>query len=139
MLVVFHERRQLVYEKYKGRLLPGDRVLEEDMIALGVAPKQKSRARQGFQRSAEQAKLGKDRLVVPPGVSLDSKPNEEGKGRKKMEAIHVFSENLDLDPMLLMLLASLPPSGSAWSNDARQQWLAILQRALDLIYKEKPE
>ena len=28
-----------IYEKYKGRLLSDDRVLEEDMVALGVAHK----------------------------------------------------------------------------------------------------
>jgi len=49
-----------IYDLYKGRLLPGDAALEADMVKLGVAPKQKSRARQGFQRSAEQAKLGKE-------------------------------------------------------------------------------
>jgi hypothetical protein len=45
----------------------------------------------------------------------------------------------ELDPMVSMLFESLPPSGSEWSNDARQQWLDILRRAFDRVYKEKPE
>jgi len=45
----------------------------------------------------------------------------------------------DLDPMLLMLFESLPPSGSEWSSDARQQWLEILRRAFDRVYKDNPE
>jgi len=45
----------------------------------------------------------------------------------------------DLDPMLSMLFESLPPSGSEWSSDARQQWLEILRRAFDHVYKDKPE
>lgn len=73
-----------IYEKYKGKLLPGNAVLETDMVDLGVASKQKARVRQGFQRSAEIAELGKDRLLLPGGVSSDSKtPN--GSASRKME------------------------------------------------------
>ncbi len=128
-----------IYEKYKGRMLPGDAALESEMGTLGVAPKQKSRARQGFQRSAEQAKLfaqGKDRLVLPGGVSLDSKPN--GGPNRKMDQPQAITATGDLDPMLSMLFESLPPSGSEWSSDARQQWLEILRRAFDRVYKDKP-
>jgi hypothetical protein len=126
-----------IYEKYKGRMLPGDAALEAEMATLGVAPKQKARARQGFQRSAEQAKLfaqGKDRLVLPGGVSLDSKAN--GGASRKMENQEIASTG-ELDPMLAMVLEELPPTGSEWSREAREQWLRILQRALDRVYKDK--
>ena len=63
--------------------------IEEDMVALGVAQKQKSRAHQGFQRSAEQANMGKDRLVVPAGVSLDWKPSDGGKVERWKVSIFV--------------------------------------------------
>lgn len=129
-----------IYEKYKGRMLPGDAALEAEMITLGVAAKQKARARQGFQRSAEQAKLfaqGKDRLVLPGGVSLDSKPN--GGASRKMDQPQTTTAAGDLDPMLSMLFESLPPTGAEWSSDARQQWLEILRRAFDRVYKDKPE
>ena len=128
-----------IYEKYKGRLLPGDRVLEEDMVALGVAQKQKSRARQGFQRSAEQANLGKDRLVLPAGVSLDSKPQDEGRGRKMENAQRQFTPSGDISPALTFLLKSLPPSGAEWSRGAREQWMRMLELALDEMYKPSEE
>jgi hypothetical protein len=130
-----------IYEKYKGRMLPGDAALEAEMITLGVAPKQKARARQGFQRSAEQAKLfaqGKDRLVLPGGVSLDSKPSNGGTSRK-METPATHAPIGDLNPVLSVLLESLPPEGAEWPRDARQQWMQILERALDRLYKDKAE
>jgi hypothetical protein len=126
-----------IYDKYRGRLLPGDAVIEADMGELGVASKQKARARQGFQRSAEQAKLGKDRLVLPAGVSLDLTSPSGGAGRK-METPQTAPTG-ELDPMLATLLEALPPSGSEWSRDAREQWLRILHRALDRLYKDKAE
>jgi hypothetical protein len=46
-----------VYEKYKGGVLPPAAALERDLVALGVAEKQKGRAGQVFERSAEQAGL----------------------------------------------------------------------------------
>jgi hypothetical protein len=127
-----------IYEKYKGRLLPGNVALESDMVELGVAPKQKARARQSFQRSAEIAKLGKDRLVLPAGVSLDSKPSSGGASRK-METTHTPPPTGDLDPMLATLFEDLPPSGSEWSQDARDQWLSILRRTFGRVYKDKAE
>jgi len=75
--------------------------------------------------------------VLPPGVSLDSTPHEEGKDRKMDTQTNMTTG--DLDPMLSMLLESLPPSGSEWSSDARQQWFEILRRAFDRIYKDKTE
>lgn len=108
------------------------------MVELGVAPKQEARARQGFQRSAEIAKLGKDRLVLPAGVSLDSKASTGGASRK-MEISHTPAPSGDLDPMLATLFEDLPPSGSEWSRDAREQWLRILQRAFDRVYKDETE
>lgn len=126
-----------MFEKYKGRLLPGNAVLESDMVALGVAPKQKARARQGFQRSAELAKMGKDRLVLPAGVSLDSKVSNGGASRK-MDAT-ITTPVSETNPLLLALFDELPPQGTEWSRDAREQWLRILQRTLDRLYPDKPE
>ena len=54
-----------------------------------------------------------------------------------MEQPQTFTSTGDLDPMLSMLFESLLPSGSEWSNDARQQWLEILRRAFDRVYKDK--
>jgi hypothetical protein len=120
-------------------LLPGDGVLEADMVEFGVASKQDGRARQGFQRSAVQAKLGKDRLVLPAGVSLDSTAPHHGEKGRKMETLHTPAPTGDMDPMLATLFEDLPPSGSEWSQDARDEWLRILRRAFSRVYKDKAE
>ena len=123
-----------IYEKYKGRLLPGDRVLEEDMVALGVAQKQKSRARQGFQRSAEQANMGKDRLVVPAGVSLDWKPSDGGKSRK-VENLNLRGPG-EIDPAIGDFIEELPPNGE-WTREERDFWARMFLKTLDRVYKIK--
>jgi hypothetical protein len=43
-----------IYDKYKGGVLPPAAALERDVVGLGVAEKQTGRARQVFERSAEQ-------------------------------------------------------------------------------------
>lgn len=57
-----------IYESHRGFALPQDIGLEREMVQIGVAPKQKDRARQVFQRSAAQAGFfenGRERLVKP--------------------------------------------------------------------------
>ena len=57
-----------VFDDYKGTALPPAAALERAIEGMGVAPKQKSRARQILERSAEQAGFfehGKGRLVRP--------------------------------------------------------------------------
>jgi hypothetical protein len=44
-----------MFEKYRGGVLPPSAALERDVVALGVSEKQKGRARQMFERSAELA------------------------------------------------------------------------------------
>jgi hypothetical protein len=58
----------LLYEKHKSGMLPPDEALENEIRELGVSSKQTDRARQSFQRSAEQAGFfahGRDRLIMP--------------------------------------------------------------------------
>jgi hypothetical protein len=124
-----------IYDRYKGKLLPGDAALEADMVEFGVAEKQKNRARQGFRRSAEQAKLDRDRLVMPAGVSLDSTTPNGGASRKVETERQRFTPSGDTSPVLAFLLKSLPPTGSQWSDAARQEWMRMLNVALDEMYK----
>jgi hypothetical protein len=112
------------------------------MESFGVASKQTNRARQTLQRSAEQAKVfndKKDRLVLPGGVSLDSTAAPNGGASRKMETPAMTAPAGSLNPVLSLLLESLPPEGAEWPRDARQQWMQILERALDRLYKDKPE
>ncbi len=61
-----------LYENYKGRNLPPDPGLEQAIVNLGVSAKQKERARQVFQRSANYAGFfnqGRNRLILPAGLT----------------------------------------------------------------------
>jgi hypothetical protein len=133
-----------IYDRYKGRLLPGDVAPENEMVTLGVAPKHKSRARQGFQRSAVVAGLtaqGKDRLVLPAGVSVGSTP-QNGEKARKMDAQHSTtppSFNFDRNAALGPLLKVMPDPGAEWPRASRQMWLKILEEMLDTMYKDEPE
>ena len=130
-----------IFETYKGGPLPQkDADLEGVIESFGVAVKQKARARQIFQRSADQAKVfneKKDRLVLPPGVSLDSKPDEEGKGRKMEQQIHQqLTPAGDINPLLASLIEELPTTGE-WTRDEHDLWIRLFQRTLDKLYKVK--
>ncbi|MGO9449703.1 MAG: hypothetical protein ACLQDV_01470 [Candidatus Binataceae bacterium] len=132
-----------IFETYRGRPLPDDKGLEKVMESVGVASKQTDRARQTFQRSAEQAKVfneKKDRLVLPPGVSLDSTtPNTEATGASRKMDTQTIQPAGELNPLLAALIEELPASGSEWPREAKDQWLRILQRTLDRLYPDKSE
>ena len=70
-----------LFEKFKGYTLPPRSALEREITQMGVSPKQKSRARQAFERSATQAgyfQHGPDRLVEPAFKDLpETKPLPE--------------------------------------------------------------
>jgi hypothetical protein len=129
-----------IFNTYKGGPLPKDTDLEAVVESFGVPAKQAKRARQTFQRSAEHAKVfneRKDRLVLPPGVSLDS-TTLNGSASRKMETPQTATiPSGDLNPMISVLLKSLPPIGSEWSRDAREQWMRIFEMTLDNLYKDK--
>ena len=133
-----------IFDDYKGGPLPKDSDLETFMKGLGVPSKQTDRARQSFQRSADQANVlneKKDRLVLPAGVSIDSTSTPaNGENGRKMEHQQQpqFTRSGDVNPVLSFLLKSLP-SGSEWSHDARQQWMRMLELALDEMYKPSDE
>jgi hypothetical protein len=77
-----------IFNKFNGTQLPPAAALEREMVALGVAPKQKERARQVFDRSADQAGFfahGRDRLVrhlrLLPTRTIRSPPEGAAEGR----------------------------------------------------------
>ncbi len=137
-----------IYDKYRGRLLPPDAGLEGEMVALGVATKQKDKARQAFQRSANQALLfsqGRDRLVLPPGAV-----NGEGHGRpsdpvpldaqlsEPSQPPLAFSgsgRGPGRHPLIDGLFQTLPAAGARWSQEERKQWLQAADAIFGLVYK----
>jgi hypothetical protein len=124
-----------LYEKFKGSVLPPTAALEREIASLGVAEKQKDRARQVFERSAEQAAFfehGKDRLVLPGIAVLEGqKPKEDvggGGGSGGGE--------LDLDPLLVELLKKIPPPDQGWPADKRVRWFRTFAMNVSQIYDD---
>ena len=71
-----------IYDLHRGHPLPPASALEREMRELGVAAKQTDRARQAFDRSADQAGFygqGRDRLVMPAARS-DEPPADHDEG-----------------------------------------------------------
>jgi len=113
-----------IYENHIGATLPNDDGLEREIVGLGVSEKQADRARQAFQRSAEQAgffKTAKDRLIMP---ALVGKPAEEKP--KVQQPLTEAPMTVDSAAWHTLLLAE----GSGWTADevkayvdaARIQW-----------------
>jgi hypothetical protein len=110
--------------------------LEREIVALGVSEKQKERARQVFERSADQAGFfehGKNRLVMP-GVSASGhrKPNEHkpsGTGGDGGGAG---------DALIQALIEKLPASGP-WPVDDRVNWLKMLVMGFQVAYGTEEE
>jgi len=141
-----------IYDKFKGSVLPPDNGLESAIVSLGVAQKQKERARQVFRRSAQQAgffQFGTDRLVQPaikasavaPAVTPSERDGGEsaasenqdrqGKGRD--------SGGEEFHPFIQGLLRKLPPAESDWPIEGRAKWLQAAINIFDLMYKDSDE
>jgi hypothetical protein len=126
-----------LYERFKAGSLPPASAVEREMVSLGVAEKQKDRARQVFYRSAEQAgffESGKDRLVKP-GVA----PASGGSGLEEPEAPIAQhggggGAGGTLDPLLRALIEKLPASGTQWPTDDRVMWLQMITMAFQMSY-----
>lgn len=132
-----------VFDKYKGGTLPPTAALEREMVGLGVSDKQKDRARQVFERAAEQAGFfehGKNRLVQPGLASRSDKSSETpppppppppgggGGGGGGVTG----------DMLLDALIAKLPKAGQTWDVDARITWLKMVEMGFQLAYGQQP-
>jgi len=129
---------EAIYEKYKGDRLPPAAALQREMAGLGVSSKQASKARQAFERSAEQSGFfnkDKDRLVPPvvrDGIrGTETKPksqdeNELGGGGGGGGGGH---------PLIRGLFEELPPAKTDWPVAERAGWLETASKIFSLIYK----
>lgn len=137
-----------LFDKLNGMTLPPPAAVERMIEQLGVAPKQKDKARQVLMRSAKQAglfELSGDRLSLPPGTSgavkepppgvqeqpkiLNGGGNGGGNG----------SDGGDYDPFIVGLLRKLPSPDSVWLIRDRVKWLETAANVFDLIYKFEPD
>jgi hypothetical protein len=140
-----------VFDKYKGGVIPPAAAFERDLVAFGVSEKQKDRARQVFERAADQAGFfehGKNRLVMPGVASRGSdtpadESKDKGKGGGGNGAGSGGGGGDDLppgtDPIIAGLLKRLPKAGDVWPRAQRKLWLQLLEGSFDLIYQADDE
>ena len=141
-----------VYEQFKGGNLPPVSGLENAMANMGVAPKQKSNARQVFQRSAMQAGFfayGQGRLVppsikgggapasteMPPAPGIPKPPeNPPGKNGGGGGGDHGDGDGGKRHKLIDGLIQKLPEAETDWALEARKKWLQAAINIFDLIY-----
>lgn len=140
-----------LYDEFRNRQLPPRPVaLERAIVGFGVAPKQGERARQAFDRSAQQAGFfdqgGRDRLIRPTVASLsgdgfapadDTLPpaDEEKERRSRRNGASGGGDGGNYHPFVQGLLQTLPEPGTLWTMDGRAAWLEAAATAFKLIYK----
>lgn len=141
-----------LYEKFRGGVLPPDQGLETAIVGLGVAQKQKERARQIFRRSAQQAgffQFGTDRLVLPaikaaatvplPAGGIEDLPLDETPPDKIQRRTRDSGGGDELHPFIQGLLRELPPAKTEWPIEKRAKWLQTAANMFDMIYLENDD
>lgn len=132
-----------LFERLNGQTLPPVAAIERAIENLGVAPKQKEKARQVFQRSAKQAglfELSTDRLSTPPGLnqSAPKQPLDQGGGSADQTRNNGGGgdggDSGNLHPFIVGLLRKLPEPETAWPTKDRAKWLQTAANIFDLMY-----
>lgn len=132
-----------LFEKYKAGVIPPTAALEREIAALGVSEKQKARARQVFESSAQQCGFldhGAKRLVmpavmVPPPAAGSSSGTDSGGGKGGGGGNGGgFDVGFDLDPLLIALLQKIPPQGEPWSKERRLRWFKTFAMNVSQVY-----
>jgi hypothetical protein len=138
-----------IYEQFKGKTLPGIIGLENAMVHLGVAIKQKDKARQAFLRSAKEAgffAFGASKLVFPifpvpihertpketQGPESSASPTLQATGSGK--SVNGSEGAGGLDPLIQGLLNKLPDPSIPWTLEGRRKWLQLALGILDVMY-----
>jgi len=133
-----------IYEQFKGGALPANTGLETAMVTLGVAQKQKDKARQVFQRSATQAgffQYGTSKLVLPsikvsaPAIAPVAEPEVEPEKKRKKEEDDAPRRH----PLIEGLLKELPEPQSEWNSEDRKKWLEMASTIFNVIYKDSDD
>lgn len=131
-----------LFDRLNGQPLPPVAAIERMVENLGVAPKQKDKARQVFQRAAKQAglfDLSSDRLSIPPGLGQATRPSlpQESAATQSNTSTTApggGSGGNDYPPFIQGLLAKLPKTDADWPIEARQKWLMTAANIFDLMY-----
>lgn len=133
-----------IFREYQGKTLPSSVAgMESALARMGVAQKQTDKARQAFQRSAQQAGFfdaGKDRLVKPSLISPNSGEANEAEAGQTAPPPATTSTSLEDEssgaqhPLIQGLIVTLPAPGSQWSDTERKEWLTAAEHIFALIY-----
>lgn len=131
-----------LFENHKGGVTPPNAALEREIVALGVSEKQKARARQIFENSAEQTgyrEQGPNRLVmpavvVPPPTPATEKGGHGGGGNGSDGAGGGGDSGLNLDPLLIALLQKIPVQGTEWPKERRLRWFKTFAMNVSQVY-----
>lgn len=128
-----------LYEKYKDGVTPPSAALEREIAGLGVGEKQKARARQVFENSAQQTgfrEAAPNRLVMPAVVVKPFAHEPEKKNPPGGDG----GGGLELDPLLMALLRKIPKSGlGAWPADNRLRWFRTFAMNVSQVYDDDTE
>lgn len=138
-----------LYDHLKSRTLPNNIGLEEEMVELGVTRKQKAKARQAFQRSADQAGFldeSSSRLIMPSGLAL----NNEGTPYEKNTNLHDKqqydqggsgggsgsggTQKLLDHPLVQGLFQDLARTDIPWTQAQHDEWLELAKLVLKRIH-----
>jgi hypothetical protein len=122
-----------LYEKYKDGVTPPSAALEREIVALGVAEKQKARARQVFESSAQQTgfrDVAPNRLVMPAVVVMEKRPED----KNTKNGGDGGGGDLHLDPLLMALLRKIPATADGWPADKRVRWFKTFAMNVSQVY-----
>jgi hypothetical protein len=133
-----------LFERLKGQQLPQTSALERLLESLGVAPKQKDKARQVFLRSAKQAglfELAPDRLNTPLGLNGGGAVSkEQASSAQPLEAVSAKGEaDHSMHPFVRGLIDKLPPPDAEWDLVSRAKWLTTAANIFDLMYSSSSQ
>jgi hypothetical protein len=144
LLVPLYKR---VWTEFRGKQLPPrPHGIENAFVSFGVAPRQKDKARQAFDKSATFAGFfpnGRDRLVEPiinggavaratPDVAKEEPEREKPRGKPN-------TNGATDDPLIHGLLIRLPAPGEVWGYDKRVRWLQILANNFEMVYRSNDD
>ena len=134
-----------MFGKLDGHPLPPNVAIEQQMVELGVAPKQAGKARQAFHRSATHAgyfEISPDRMTKPSHGGEPSQEEHSDIGERDDERVGGGDppSGPPVHPLIAALLGQLPPETEGEFEQRRCLiWLQMMLSSLTLIYGDSAE
>jgi hypothetical protein len=120
-----------LFQEHQGKVLPGPKGIEAEMLRLGVSPKQVARARQIFQRSARHAGFfnhSPERLVEPLTA-----PTPDEKSSDRSGSLSAMTD-AGVSPQAMALLVMLLSDDAADWSDRQIAELARAARTVQGVF-----